>query len=60
MMMVDCEVCGETCDREDREGCESCGRLYGHCCNSVVPDRCMECACEVDEDEEDEEDLSDW
>ena len=39
--MDQCEVCEEPA--VDPVGCEVCGRLFGPCCNSVVPDVCVHC-----------------
>lgn len=38
-----CEVCGQKTN-EIRCGCETCGRLFAPCCNSVVDDLCVECS----------------
>jgi len=39
-----CEVCDETLDPDDASfTCEKCGREYGVCCNSLQPDRCVDC-----------------
>ena len=39
-----CEVCDEPLEpSEHRCGCDQCGRMFGPCCNSEDPDRCVEC-----------------
>ena len=40
---MNCDVCAVEVRGEDLEGCESCGRFFGPCCNSVQDGRCVDC-----------------